>query len=254
MKSRIIKIATTLFAMLLAHAASADDVPTYRLQRQGDGSRIMMLVSDESSPSPAAGDRSYDNWHSPSHSPPGSTRLTGTASFNGNEIGDDLILNNWQPSIVNDLGFSLWNSSTTGTMTVYWLRIKFYDSSLNLLAVDEASYSGATLNPGGRARVFSDDGFFAGYGYQTRSSMYMSMEFYRATGVDPVELGALMGGPITFGDSSQYIRNMTTGQLIDLGADPQTNMGFFIDTVPVPTPSAASLLAVSSLAAIRRRR
>jgi hypothetical protein len=67
-------------------------------------------------------------------------------------------------------------------------------------------------------------------------------------------MGALSFGPITFGNSSQYIRNMTTGQLIDLGANPQTNMGFFIDTIPVPSPSAASLFAASSLLALRRRR
>lgn len=67
------------------------------------------------------------------------------------------------------------------------------------------------------------------------------------------DLGALNYGPITFGGSSQYIRNMTTGQLIDLGADPQANLGFFIDTV-VPSPSTVSLLAASSLLARRRRR
>jgi hypothetical protein len=240
--------------MVLSSIVRADDIPTYRMQRQADGSRTLVLVNEDSRPSPAAGDRSYDNWRGPSFSPPGVSRLRGDIAISGQEIGDDIFLDNWQPSVINDVGYTLWNSSTTGTLTAYRLCLQFYDSDLSLLGVDEAWHVGATLAPGGRAKVFSDDGFYRGFNIATASVMYMSMKFTSAIGIDSSEMGALSFGPITFGNSSQYIRNMTTGQLIDLGANPQTNMGFFIDTIPVPSPSAASLFAASSLLALRRRR
>jgi hypothetical protein len=245
--------AITLLVMVLSSIVRADDIPTYRMQRQADGSRTLVLVNEDSRPSPAAGDRSYDNWRSASSSPPGVSRLVGQIALNGNEFADDLLLSNWQPSIVNDVGFSLWNHATT-TMQAFYLRLRFYDDSLNILGIDEGWYSGAVIGANGKAKFFSDDGFYAGFGIPTRSVMLMSMEFVNAIGVHPADLGALTGGPITFGSSSQYIRNMTSGQLIDLGASPQTNLGFFIDTVPVPSPSAASLFAASSLLALRRRR
>ncbi|MBU6412552.1 MAG: hypothetical protein KGS45_03695 [Planctomycetes bacterium] len=165
-------VAMCASVITVSHAL-ADATPAYRMERLSDGARSLVLVEGDTGVSPAAGDRAYDNWRGPSFSPPGVSRYRSSIGFNGNELGDDLILNSWQPSIVNDLGFTIYNASTTDTMTAYWLRIRFYDSQFNLIGIDEASYSGATIAPGGGAKVYSDDGFFAGYGFQTRSSMYM---------------------------------------------------------------------------------
>jgi hypothetical protein len=197
--------------------------------------------------------RGYDNWRDGSINPPGRTHLTRTLSLGNIEYGDDLQLANGTQGKVNDIGWTFYNSSTTSRITSYGATIRFYDADLSLLGVDSAIYFGQTLNPGSRGLVFSDGGFYRPMNIYTRPSMFMSISFFNVVGGLDSDMGVLYGGPITIGNSSQYARNMTTGDLIDLGANPQANLGFFIDTV-VPSPSSLSLITASSLFAFRRRR
>lgn len=233
-------------------AAFAEAVTAWSYSASADGSRTLVAnTSDELHI--AVGDRSYDNWRYPGGNPPGQSLIGERLNLGNVEVGDDLYLNDWQPSKISDVGWSLCNNSSTGTMTFFGAAIRWYDGSLNLLATDTATYSGQSFAPGSRALVRSSGGFYQRFNFFTQPIMYMSIEFFDTVGVNPDDIGVLYGGPITFGNSSQYIRNMTTSQLIDLGADPQANLGFFIDTV-VPSPSSASLLAASSFLAFRRRR
>lgn len=252
------RIAASQLAMICFLGAScsqsnASDVGVLAYRTDVSGVRVLE-TSTAGDVFPATGMRSYDNWRYPGGDPPGQS-LIGERLVLGNvEVGDDLLLASWQPSKVNDIGWSLCNNSATGSLTFFGATIRFYDNSLALLGTDTATYSGQTFRPGARALVQSSGGFYGRFNISTTQAMYMSIEFFATVGVDPADVGVLYGGPITFGNSSQYIRNMTTGQLIDLGADPQANLGFFIDTVAVPSRSSAALLATSSFLALRRRR
>jgi hypothetical protein len=232
--------------------SSASDVGVLTYRTDASGVRLLETTY-AGDVYPATGTRSYDNWRYPGGDPPGQS-LIGERLVLGNvEVGDDLLLADWQPCKVNDIGWSLCNNSATGSLTFFGATIRFYDGSLALLGTDTATYSGQTFRPGARALVQSSGGFYGRFNISTTQAMFMSIEFFGTVGVDPGDVGVLYGGPITFGNSSRFARNMTTGDLIDLGASPQANLGFFIDTV-VPAPSAASLFAASSLLALRRRR
>lgn len=230
--------------------ASDVGVLTYRI----DASGVRVLETTSAGDIyPATGTRSYDNFYSPAGNPPGQTLLTGEIAIGDFEYGDDVGLRDWMPSKVSDIGWTIYNGSASGSLTSFGMSLRLYDSSLNLLATDSAFYGGYVFPPGTGARVRSTNGFYSSRNIATQQAMYISVDFYSPTGVQVEDIGVLYGGPITFGNSSQFARNMTTGQLIDLGVDPQANLGFFIDTI-VPAPSSAGLYAGTSLFALRRRR
>jgi len=249
----VLQLLMICFLGLSCSQSNASDVGVLTYRTEASGVRVLES-SSAGDAYPTSGMRAYDNWRYPGGDPPGQSLIGERLTMGNIEVGDDLILANWQQSKVNDIGWSLCNNSATGTLSFFGATIRFYTDSLVLLGTDTATYSGQNFRPGARALVQSSGGFYGRFNIPTNQEMYMSIEFFGTVGVDPQEVGVLFGGPITFGNSSRYIRNMTTGQLIDLGADPQANLGFFIDTVAVPAPSAASLLAASSLLALRRRR
>ncbi|MDX2146184.1 MAG: hypothetical protein SFZ23_01580 [Planctomycetota bacterium] len=118
---------------------------------------------------------------------------------------------------------------------------------------DDNSRINAPIPAGIGARFESIDGFYSRFWtIPTSSTMYMSVQFSELVGGDMSGVGTLSGGPITTGSSSTFIQNFTTGQSIDLG--PNNNLGFFIDTVPIPAPGTGVLVFVSVLSARRRRR
>ncbi len=249
-------MAKCTFNVILLAAASTGawaDINQYTFEVEADGRRRLVVADSSTDLGPATGTRSYDNWRDPTATPPGQSFLTRTLALGAIEYGDDLQLANWTPGKVNDIGWTFYNSSTTSRITSFGATIRFYDSGLNLLGVDSAIYFGQTWNPGARALTYTNGGAYRNMNIYTRESMFMSVSFFSVVGGLDSDMGVLYGGPITFGNSSRFARNMTTGDLIDLGASPQANLGFFIDTV-VPAPAAASLLAASSLLALRRRR
>lgn len=242
----------TIAPLLLAtYSASADLVQRY--WRDADGNRRFETI-DSPSIGPAAGTHAYDNWRGPSFGgisrfPIGSSEFPiGTA-----EIGDDLHLVPTGSAIVNDIGFSYMNASSTGVITHFRSTVRFYNQDLQLVGIDEFDHNLA-LQPGVGVKTFSDSNFYRSYNIPVSALMYMSVQFTNIVGAGPGDMGMLVGGPITTGNSSQYLRNMGTGELIDLGTTTQRNLAFFIDTVSVPTPSAITAVAVTLSLSLRRRR
>lgn len=207
---------------------------------------------------PASGARSYDNWRYPGGGG-GDTLVNGRVRVGAQEVGDDLNLAVWQGSVVNDIGYSVVNMAASGggSLTGVGQHRRFYDADTGeLLYTDSAFYTfvGFSLRPGEGGIGYTDGGFYRGFGIPARQRMYMTMQFFDPVGISIEDMGLFYGGPINTGSSSSLIRNFTTGQNIDLGANPQNNLIFFIDSVVVPSPSSFSLLAASSLLAVRRRR
>ncbi len=246
-----IAICTASVSLLISLQASADIVE--RFWRDSSGSRRFEYVND-SSLSPAAGLHAYDNWRGASEGgvsqfPRGRSEFPiGTA-----EIGDDLYLVPTGPAIVSDIGFSYMNASTTSVITHFRSTIRFYNHDLLLVGIDEFDHDLA-LRPGIRVAAFSNSYFYLGYNIPVTSLMYMSVQFTDIVGAGPNEMGMLVGGPITTGNSSQYLRNFTTGEPIDLGTTEQKNLSFFIDTVSVPSPLSITGLFAGLGTCLRRRR
>ncbi|MDX2146777.1 MAG: hypothetical protein SFZ23_04580 [Planctomycetota bacterium] len=194
--------------------------------------------------------QSYDNWRDPVVG--GQTRLTETLRIGGDEVADDCILQNWSPGFVNDIGWTIANMSETNTLTVFRATFRFYDDSGALVGTDTSLYF-LPLQPQRAGLIFSTSGLLRPLNIPTTERMFISIQFSDAVGFDVADFGLLYGGPITRGSSSSFITNRTTGQQIDLGTG--NNLGFFIDTVPIPAPgvpAAAVLLAIAG--GSRRRR
>ncbi len=246
-----IAICTASVSLLISLQASADIVERY--WRDTDGARRFELV-DDSSTDPAAGQHAYDNWRGPNRGgvslfPRGLSEFPiGTA-----EIGDDLYLIPTGPSTVSDIGFSYMNASTTSVITHFRSTIRFYNHDLLLVGIDAFDHDLA-LQPGVRVAIFSDSYFYLSYNIPVTSLMYMSVQFTDIVGAGPNDMGMVVGGPITTGNSSQYLRNFTTGEPIDLGTTEQKNLRFFIDTVSVPSPLSIAGLLAGLGTCLRRRR
>ncbi|MDX2147177.1 MAG: hypothetical protein SFZ23_06605 [Planctomycetota bacterium] len=193
-------------------------------------------------------DQSYDNWRGPSDG--GVTNLAlGRQRVGGDEYGDDVQLANWNPSSVSNVGWTFANMSTQ-RFTALGVAIRFYNQNSMLVGEDSAVYFGS-VPPGTRATVSGPAGYLIPFNIPTTENMTISVEFFRADGIDIADMGMLYGGPISAGASSDFIRNLTTGQQIDLG--PGNNLGFFIDTV-IPAPSTGVLVLGGVMIARRRRR
>ncbi len=240
-------------ATLLLSTSSAFGDLIERFWREPDGSRRSEIIEDFPI-GPAVGLHAYDNWRGPSRGgvslfPRGVSEFPiGTA-----EIGDDLQLITSGPAEVNDIGFSYMNASATSVITHFRSTVRFYNQDLQLVGTDEFDHNLA-LQPGIRVATFTDSNFYRGYHIPVSSLMYMSVQFTNIVGAGPGDMGMLVGGPITTGNSSQYLRSMGTGELIDLGTSTQRNLAFFIDTVSVPSPSAITALAAAFSFTLRRRR
>jgi hypothetical protein len=112
---------------------------------------------------------------------------------------------------------------------------------------------GDPLLPGESALLFTGPESYLGRNYLLPEQFMFTVQFSQFANYDINNIGVLTGGPITDGTSSNFARDRTTGQNIDLG-NQYSNIMFYIRTQPVPSPSSAALLATSSLLALRRRR
>ncbi|MBU6412554.1 MAG: hypothetical protein KGS45_03705 [Planctomycetes bacterium] len=200
-------------------------------------------------------ERSYDNWRGTNRG--GQTVRRGALTTGSSEYGDDLVFASTETVRLSDLGFTVANLANSGSITGFDLRIRIYSATtMEVLLDDFANYVliGGGIDPGRAGYVFSEGGFFFGTNTIISTPVFITTQVTSVQGIDLSQVGVGYGGPINTGSSSSLIRNFTSGQNIDLGADPQNNLLFFIDSVVVPSPSSVSLLAASSLLALRRRR
>ncbi len=246
-----------LTVIVLATVAQSAIAQLIVRESQDLGQREIHIAAQEDRQVQPAVLRAYDNWRFPGWG--GQTSTRGATRIGGQEVGDDLILTDATDGVVNDIGYSIANVAAVGggSLSGVGIHFRFYDGVTNeLMYTDSAYYTfvGFVIRPGEVGRGFFEGGFFRSFGIQTRAQMYLTMQFYDPAGLGIEDLGLGYGGPINTGSSSSLFRNFTTGQNIDLGADPQNNLLFFIDSVVVPAPTVCSVIATSSLFALRRRR
>ncbi len=222
----------------------------YQMFRALDGSR-QVVEQQFALQSPQSGIRAYDNWRTATHG--GVSRFRGAVRTGGDEFADDLQLVTSGPSMLSDMAWSIYNLSETATLSSYRTTIRFYDESMHLLGQD--SYVDTiTIGPRDGIVIYSDGGFFRPLQIPIPQQLFMSIQFSEIVGIDPADMATMAAGPRTTGYSTRYIRNLTSGQQIDLDGTDQTNLKFFIDTVSIPAPGSAAILFISILSVAGRRR
>ena len=198
------------------------------------------------------GFHAYDSWRGTEEG--GITSFSGQIRVGGAEFGDDISLVGGYPSRISDWGYTMWNSSQTQSITDLEVTVRLYDSDRNLLGLEHEFQTGAPIPPGVRAALFTSGGSILRDNIPTREHMFMTIQFSNTLNYDISQIGVLWGGPVTTGSSSNNIYNFTTGQVIDLGGNGDRNLGFFVDTIEAPAPSALLAAAAAAPFALRRRR
>jgi hypothetical protein len=170
------------------------------------------------------------------------------------EVGD-LVVSDVGGGRLRGENFTLTHVGQTGVGTYITKRNRWYDQSGQLIRefVFDIDMSLAHLTPGLLKNYSAGDGFWDFLNLDLPASSYISHQWFNPIGMDAADLGQAIAGPRTIGYSSQFIRNFTTGQDIDLGSD-QRNLCLAVRVDPIPSPSSLSLFAASSLLALRRRR
>jgi hypothetical protein len=109
------------------------------------------------------------------------------------------------------------------------------------------------IQPGQLAQIRFGSNQFRQIGIVVPDQFVLTIQRESFDNVPASAFGVMWSSPVTTGTSSQFYRNFTTGQSIDLGSA-QNNLTMYVKTDPIPSPSTVSLLAASSLLALRRRR
>jgi hypothetical protein len=179
----------------------------------------------------------YDNHTDPRFG--GRTLPLGSLRTGGDEIGDDLGTLLDGPSFLDSAGYSITNYSATTPIQRIWFTLRWYaaDGQSLLGAVPLViEYENNPILPGSSRISRFVDGGFSQLDIRLESAMFMSMQFTQVRGPELSDLGMVVGGPITLGDSTRFARDFTTGQIFDLGASPQLNLVFLVKTFDVPSP------------------
>ncbi|MDX2148466.1 MAG: hypothetical protein SFZ23_13185 [Planctomycetota bacterium] len=244
----LITFVHTVAALALPVATSAADpvmVYTYTPKFDGPPRHIEANPNTTGGTSPAENIvRNYDNFNQP-------TSLVFAYRTGSREIADDLQLAQWGPGVVADVGWTVFNASSTNTLASVRATIRFYDADRQFLFADSGVFT-PNLAPGRGARYITTGGAYVPAAISTSRNMFMSIQFSESVGVAIDDLGTRYGGPIGVGDSSRFIYDFTNNQQIDLGDTPQANLGFFLYSVPAPGATTFVALALTPLA--RRRR
>jgi hypothetical protein len=225
----------------------------------GDGSVILHnLRAEDGQVGPAYLDTfAWNNWTFPGwpyFGGPGRTIFGPGLVIGSHEVGEDMTFVSGTGGVWSDYGISMYNGSTNESVTRWRRTYRWYTPSGQLLhSWSLISTFNEPLLPGERAIIFSGPDTAYRLGYVLPEQVYFTIQFDQFTNYDVNNIGVLTGGPITDGSSTNFARDFTTGQDIDLGSE-YSNMVFYLRTRPIPAPSAASLFAATSLLALRRRR
>jgi hypothetical protein len=108
------------------------------------------------------------------------------------------------------------------------------------------------LAAGDAAYVYDDDGFWNFLNLNLPASVMFAKRFSNAANFNVDDFGVLVGGPHNTGSSSRYDRDMTTGDLIDLGSE-NSNFALGVRVNVIPSPSSLALVGLVALVTRRRR-
>lgn len=194
----------------------------------------------------------FDTWRFPNEG--GATNYRGNILTGFDAVGEDMIGAQGLGGIVTDIGYSLANLSTNRSIRFNRITYSFWSIDGILIASrSRDEFFAVAIQPGQLVQSFFGANQFRFFNVTVPDQFYMTIQRESFDGVPASAFGAMWGSPITTGSSTQFYRNFTTGQNIDLG-DSQNNLMMYVKTDPIPSPSSAALLATSSLLALRRRR
>jgi hypothetical protein len=240
-----------VYALLVIVTAACADVRHVRMVWTDSTHQRAELVAMDENIEPATPQYGYDNWRNSILG--GVSERIGNIRVGSLEVGDDVVMAT--SGRLTGENYSIVHMGTSGIGTSYIQTNRWFDSNGVLLQdfTFQIDASASNFGPGTMLYVRAGDGFWTFLNLQLPQQVYASHQWSNPIGMDINDFGQAIAGPRTIGYSSQYIRNFTTGQDIDLGSD-QLNLCLALRVDPVPAPSAASLFAASSLLALRRRR
>lgn len=250
--------AAPLAAQVAMVPEPSDAAPIYHYVVGRDGHATLEDPASwyRNGPGPQSAVEVYDNFRRPDYDPPGQTLIRGTVATAGNEVGDDVTLENFTGGgILDSSGFSIANFSQSDSLSSMHIRYAWYDAgSLELRGsfVRQAVFA-FPLPPRSQGFVRFEEGAFVDYAIHLEASMYYTLQWSQPEGVPLEDLGQVYGGPTNTGSSSRYIRDFTNGQMIDL-QDPVNNLFMFIRESPVPGVGSSMVICFACIGAARRGR
>jgi hypothetical protein len=243
-----------MMIITLASVASATQAQiAYRMSWTDDThTEARMEAIDGGNVSPSSVVESYDNWRTADWVQPGETVYESNLRVGTRTIADDL--NMITGGVLTSSKHSYVNLSSTQTLFEYRVSERWYSSAgTELQRINYRVVIVGGLPPSFRAVVFSEDGYWDFLQLALPSSFQYSRTFLETPNFDIIDIGVIVGGPHNTGSSSRYVRDMTTGDLIDLGSE-NSNFALGVRVIAVPTPGVAGFVTLGFIGACRRRR
>ncbi len=211
-----------------------------------------MFVDVADAVDPAVETTLFDCWTTPSFG--GQSRWQGNILTGFDAVGEDMIATGNLGGVVTDIGYSLANLSSTRSIRFNRITFSFWSLEGMLIASHSRDeFFAVPIRPGELVQIFFGSNQFRQIGIVVPDQFVLTIQRESFDNVPASAFGVMWSSPVTAGTSSQFYRNFTTGQSIDLGSA-QNNLTMYVKTDPIPSPSCASLLTASSLLALRRRR
>jgi hypothetical protein len=194
----------------------------------------------------------YDNW-----TPPGSA-LLGLYNNGTHEVADDIHMIAGSAGLLDSMGLSVANNSTTDTLVTGTGTVRFYNFPGGTF-INGFNFNMPTLNaaPGASFRLSFAAGSLLGLNINLPQDFFASLQWTAATyslGTGTIaNMGIQIRGPVAIGNSADGMIDVTTSTNISFGGNPPANTAFFFVT-NAPAPGSLALLGLSGLFAARRRR
>jgi hypothetical protein len=235
-----------LGAIALVGAMSSAHAQNIRTVEYDAASGMFVDVADHVRPQTEV--TLFDSWNGPV------SLIQGYLTTGFDTVGEDMFSSNRLGGIVTDIGYTLANLSTTRPIRYNRIVYSFWSLEGDLIATrpfDE--FFAVAIQPGQAVKIHFGSNQFRFFDVTVPDQFYLTIQRESFDNVPASAFGVAWSSPLSVGSSTEYYRNFTTGQNIDLGSN-QNNLTMYVKTDPIPSPSAASLLAASSLLALRRRR
>lgn len=239
-----------VMALAIATIASHSLGQSVRTLQYDAASGMFVDVAD--AVDPAVETTLFDCWTTPSFG--GQSRWQGNILTGFDKVGEDMLGTSQLGGVVTDIGYSIANLSSNRSIRFNRITYDFWTLDGVLIASrSQDEFFASAILPGQLARIFFGPNQFRNFNVVVPDLFYMTVQRESFDGVPASAFGAMWSSPVTAGTSSQFYRNFTTGESIDLGSA-QNNLTMYVKTDPIPSPSSASLLTASSLLTLRRRR
>jgi hypothetical protein len=201
---------------------------------------------------PAAETTLFDSWHGPSQG--GSSLIQGYLPTGFDAVGEDMVGATSQGGLVTDIGYTLANLSSTRSIRFNRIIYSFWSLDGVLIASRPfEEFFAVAIQPGQAIKIRFGSNQFRNFNVIVPDQFYMTIQRESFDNVPASAFGVAWSTPISVGTTSRFYKNMSTGQSLDLQSE-QNALTMYVMTDPIPSPSSASLLAASTVLALRRRR